>query len=533
MSRTLSAMLSLLVGCVPVPEPVQLDTGASSVEEPEPEPEPEQVQWSIQPTSLVLEDTRAEQPVSGVIYVYNTGNVDLQLYDLEATVEGDLEASFSETSPLPPGSMGVLEVAWTPQVPGTLDAALSFGLGLSSDEAQAVTVPVSGTAFGAVPTLSVHSYDFGEVGIGCEVDLLVTVTNTGNSDLQIDDVGIQGGEGFWAYTPTVLPWVLAPYESRDHRAFFEPADLGSVSSALAFETDVGVVATELQGNGVVDEERTLTFDIGEQNASTIIFDVNYTAIPDSNEDRFSQYFVPAIPTFFQTLLDNNASFRTGFVWSASGTMDGPVDYIDETFTASEAADIASRMLARGANGGDNDQNFETLLAAIHENSDWLFEDEEWADSRLNLITIQNDQEQSGGHWSSWVSDARDYKDNDEDIVFHAMAGPVPSGCSGADPFHTYDQAVTATGGTFLSICSSDWDSDMAQLATACIDGPQGTYQLEGTPIAYSIEVAVDGVAMTEGWSYNEDINAVVMEEDARPDFGSSVTIYYWGSSECG
>lgn len=529
MPRALSAILSLLVGCVPVPEPVQLDTGSVVVEEPE----PEQVQWSIQPTSLVLEDTRADQPVSGVINVYNTGNIDLQLHDLEVTSDGVLEVSFSETSPLPPGSKGVLEVAWTPQVPGTLDAALSFGLGLSSDEAQAVTVPVSGTAFGAVPTLSVSSYDYGDVGIGCEVDLSVTITNTGNTDMQIDDVDMLGDEGFWAYTPTDLPWVLAPYESRDHRAFFEPDAVGSVSSALTFETDAGVVATELHGNGVVDEERTLTFDIGEQSASTIIFDVNYTAIPDSNEDRFSEYFVPALPTFFQTLLDYNANFRAGFVWSVSGTMDGPVDYIDETFTASEAADVAMWMLRRGANGGDNDQNFATLLAAIDANGDWLFEDEEWTDSRLNLITIQNDQEQSGGSWSHWVSQARAYKDGEEDLVFHAMAGPVPSGCTNADAFTDYDKAVAETAGIFLSICSSDWEADMASLATACIDGPQGTYQLEGTPIVHSIEVAVDGVAMTEGWSYDEDINAVVMEEEARPDFGSSVTIYYWGSATCG
>jgi hypothetical protein len=530
MSRALSAILPLLLGCVPVPEPEPglTDTDPPMVEEPE----PEQVQWSIQPSSLVLEDTSTGQPVSGVISVYNTGNIDLQLYDLQATGGGVLEASFSETSPLPPGSMGVLEVAWTPQVPGVLDAALSFGLGRSPDEAQAVTVPVSGTAFGAVPTLSVSSYDFGDVGIGCEVDLLVTITNTGNSDMRIEAVGVQGGEGFWAYTPTDLPWLLAPYESHDHRAFFEPTDVGSVSSALAFETDVGVVATELHGNGFVDEERTLTFDIGEQSDSTIIFDVNYTAIPGGAEDRFSEYFEPALPTFFQTLLDNHARFRAGFVWSVDGAVDGPVAYIDETFTASEASDVAFMMLRRGANGGDNDQNFATLLAAIRANSDWLFEDEAWSDSLLNLITIQNDQEQSGGHWSTWVSDARDYKDDDEDLVFHAMAGPVPSGCTGADAFRDYDQAVTTTGGTFLSICSSDWAADMARLATACIDSPLGTYQLEGTPIEYSIEVAVDGVALTEGWSYDEDLNAVVMEEDALPEFGSSVTIRYWASADC-
>jgi hypothetical protein len=528
MFGALFVILPWLVGCATSPEPaVVLDTAPLAVEEPG------LVQWSLQPSSLALGETPVDQPVAGVLTLTNTGDEHLQLVDLIGATEDRLEVSMAQVCLLSPGAECALDVMWTPQQPGALDAALSFAVGVSADQAEAVTVPVQGTALGGIATISTSSYDFGDVGIGCELDLLVTLTNTGNSNLQVDAVGLDGAEGFHIYTPTDLPWVLAPFESREWRAFFEPVGIGGVSGEMWFDTDGGVVATELQGNGSVDEERTLVFDIGEQSASTIIFDVNYTAIPDSNEDRFSEFLVDSLPTFFQTLLDHDARFRAAFVWDISGSVDGPLDYLDESLSAAEAADAAMTMLESGKRGGDNDANFATLAAAIDANGDWLFEDEEWSDSRLNLVTIQNDMEQSGGHWSSWVSDARGYKDNDEDLVFHAIAGPVPSGCSGAEAFRDYDQAVTATGGSFVSICASDWTSTMATIATACLDGPQGTYLLESTPVEYSIEVAVDGVAVTEGWSYDADMKAVVMDDDARPEFGSSVTIDYWTSGDCG
>ncbi len=516
-----------LIGCVPIQEPRLLDTAAVS------EPDPGVVQWSIQPTSLALGDTPVDLPLQASIALINTGDQDLQVFDLLGASEDKLEVSLQEACVLVPGATTSFDVVWTPDEPGTLASALSFAVGVSADEAQPVTVPVSGTALGPAATISTSSYDFGDVGVGCADDLLVTLTNTGNATMQVDAVNLQRAEGFVRYMPTDLPWVLEPFESHDQRVGFEPEEPGWVSSELSFETDAGVVGTQLQGTGVVGEERTLTFDIGEQAVSTIIVDVNNTAIPGSSEDQFSGLLVASLPTFFQTLLDNNATFRAGFVWATTGVVDGRQDYIDETFTAAEATEAALLMLSRGDRGGDNDANFITLLAAIDTNSDWLFEDEEWADSRLNLITIQRDMEQSGGYWSSWVSDARAFKDDDEDVVFHAIAGPVPSGCSGAEPFVDYDQAVAETGGVFLSICASDWTSHMTELAVACIDGPDGIFQLEGTPIDYSIEVTVDGVTLTEGWSYDEDSNAVVMDEESRPGFGSTVTIYFWTTDTCG
>ena len=529
MSLRLTILLAL-AACSPEPA----DTAATEGEPTGPhdtDADLDLASWSILPPSLDLGETPVGEPVEALLTIGNTGSVDLHLLDPDGGDDG-IELTLGGVSPLPPGSSATIDLLWTPTAYGALDSELSLWVGASPDEAALVEVPVEGTALGAVPTLSVSSFDFGEIGVGCEEDLEVTITNTGNADLQVDGVRLDSADGYAIYAATDLPWVLGPFESRDQRVEFEAETIGMVTSALWFETDAGTVGTELSATGLVDEVTTLSFDIGEQVDSTAIFNVNQAAIPGNYADRYSELLEDALPTFFETLLSYDAAFRVAFVVGVEGKVDGEVAYIDESYTAEEATDLVLGMLEPGLDAGDNDANFRTLLAAIDENQDWLFEDEGWSASQLNLVAIQNDQEQSGGSWSSWVSKAQAYKSNPDHVVFHAIAGPIPSGCMGADPFRNYDQAVTATGGAFESVCSTDWTSVMATLAVACLDNPQGTFALEGKPIEESIELSYDGELQTEGWSFDEEKNAVIVDDDALPAFGSTVEISYWHAGDC-
>ena len=521
------AWLVVLAGCVLGLEPSTTDSAPVST------PNPDGFEFTVWPSSLDLGENPVGQPVSAVIMLTNTGDTNLLVLDLGGATEDNLEVTLADAPQLAPGASAQLDVTWTPLEPGALDASLSINVGDSPDDDQPVSVPVGGTALGAVATLSVSTYDFGDVGIGCEDEITLTLSNTGNTTMQVDSVALHGAEGFRLDTPDDLPWVISPYQSHGQVVYFSPDDLGEVFSELAFETDLGEVTTELQGDGVVDEERTLSFDVGEQGRSTIIVNVNLTAIPNSTEDQYSEFLVASLPTFFETLLDNHANFRAGFVWSVSGTVDGDYEYIDNSFTADEATDAALEMIAPGANGGDNDANFTTLNAALAANSDWLFEDDAWAESRLSLITVQRDTEASGGSWSNWVAQAQAYKEDEEDVVYHAIAGPVPGGCGSAEAFMDYDQAVKETGGLFLSVCEPDWTDHMSQLAAAAIEGAEGFFPLDGTPMESSIEVSVDGVPTAEGWMYDESLNAVVFEENIYPAYESSVDVYYWVAGSCG
>ncbi|MFH1467234.1 MAG: choice-of-anchor D domain-containing protein [Pseudomonadota bacterium] len=522
-------LLALLAGCGLGLDLLVRDTGTPFV----PEEEAPQVTWSVEPAVLTLGETYPGVAAAGQLTLKNTGRENLLVLDLGASIEDHIEVSLAGAPILAPGESTLLYVEWTPTEPGVLSSALAISVGVSDEEPQAVAVPVAGTSLGPVVTISTTTWDFGEIGIGCDEEFTVTLTNTGNLAMEVQAVSMHGEEGFSTDPPEDLPWVLAPYQSHAQTVYFSPSILGQMNGQLTFETDVGEFAAALQGTGVVDEERTLSYDVGEQGRSTFIVNVNLTAIPNSSEDQYSTFFVAALPTFFQTLLDNHVHYRAGFVWNVNGSVDGEYDYIDETFTASEATDAALLMIAPGAHGGDNDANFRTIQNAIVANQDWLSEDSGWAESRLCLFTIQRDTEASGGSWSNWVSQAQAYKDDPADIVYHAIAGPVPGGCGSAEAFRDYDQAVTATGGLFLSVCASDWTDHMAQVATACTEGATGIFPIEGTPMVESIVVTTDGMRQDEGWYYDSSLNAVVFEENAYPEFESTVEIYYWMGGVCG
>ena len=54
----------------------------------------------------------------------------------------------------------------------------------------------------------------------------------------------------------------------------------------------------------------------------------------------------------------------------------------------------------------------------------------------------------------------------------------------------------------------------------------GSFILQDNPIAETIEVEVNGVVMTEGWSYNEQSNAIVFLEGHIPAEGSAILVNY-------
>jgi hypothetical protein len=517
----------LLAGC-------SLFQGPSQQDSAEPEPSgPGRASWTIEPPALHLGEAPVGQPITGFVELTNTGAEDLLVMDLGDADNPWLALSLAGAPVLAPDASTLITATWSPPDPGTLDQTLDLILGSSAQDAQSAPLPVSGTAVGAAATLSTSSYDFGTLGLGCTEELSLTLTNTGNAELRVEAVTLHGEPGFEIDAPDDLPWYLAPFQSHQLDLRFAPEQQGLVVGELELDTDLGLVTAELMGEGSVTDQRTQHFTVGEQSRATIIVDVNNTAIPESTEDMFGDQLVDSLPTFFETLQELHVRFRAAFVWNVDGTVSGGDAYIDDSFSVTEATNAALEMLEDGRTRGDNDANFQTLINALHQNEGWLLEDADWELSKLSLITIQRDTERSGGSWSKWVGQAQTFKEDKELVVFHAIAGPVPGGCGPAVPFMDYNLAVDDTGGMLLSVCEPDWIGHMSALATAAVEGASGIFQLEGTPVKESIEVAVDGEDLVEGWVFDEDKNAVIFDSFAQPPYGATVSIYYWMSGSCG
>ena len=155
------------------------------------------------------------------------------------------------------------------------------------------------------------------------------------------------------------------------------------------------------------------------------------------------------------------------------------------------------------------------------------------DAMLHLILVSDEPEQSsytsGRSWDDLVSQIIAKKGSSGMVRVSSIAGPVPSGCGSADPGTGYSEAVAATGGVFLSICSN-WatPSNLSQLAEASVN--QDTFVLSREAAEATIEVYVNGQLRTD-WTFDSAGNSVTVNGGV-PSEGDSVEITYSVLANC-
>ena len=513
---------TLLVGCIET----ELDTGETQVIEDR------VFAYVITADQLSFGDQPVDERVERELRIQNTGNLPVLFIDMEYTQGMGLEAGPAPGPIIQPGNTMAIPVTWVPTATGDLIGEITLKLAENPTLPETILVPATLSSKGPELSLSTESYDFGEIPVGCSSEFSLTLSNTGNTELIVDTVSLVGGSSYlMEQPPDPLPWAIAPFSSKEVTVHYSPQANSTETSSLSFDSNDGQHVSNISGFGQVDGANTLTWIVGERSRSTFVFHANECVI-DGNYGTYSQQLEDSLPTFYQALLDNASPFRVAFIWNRDGMGTGNVAYIDETYTAAQATAETLEMITEGANAGDNDGSYDTLLAALRENGDWLFEDDDWKDSKLNLVALNRDQEQSTTAGTVGVSTAQGYKDDPDNVIFHAIAGPPPSGCGSAESFAGFKTAVDATGGTFSSICEPNWDSSMEKLVAGSVAGAE-YFALNGTVLTSSITVKVDQVKITSGWSFSSSLNAVVFDQDIYPSKGSEVEIYYLKSDACG
>ena len=111
------------------------------------------------------------------------------------------------------------------------------------------------------------------------------------------------------------------------------------------------------------------------------------------------------------------------------------------------------------------------------------------DAALALVGITDEPEQSVNPWSYYVSYLQALKDDPSMVSVNAIAGDFPGGCGGASPGTGLYEGVVATGGLFLSICSTDFGSGLTALAQMGV-GLTERQTLSQAPVVDTLEVRV-------------------------------------------
>jgi hypothetical protein len=108
------------------------------------------------------------------------------------------------------------------------------------------------------------------------------------------------------------------------------------------------------------------------------------------------------------------------------------------------------------------------------------------------------------------------------LKLSAVAGDYPTGCGTAEAGTGYYEAVSATGGVFLSICSN-WSTNVDVLADISIEGLV-EFELSATPDPSSITVFVDGVQWLIDWHYDATLNQIVFDTELSE--GAAIEVNY-------
>lgn len=102
----------------------------------------------------------------------------------------------------------------------------------------------------------------------------------------------------------------------------------------------------------------------------------------------------------------------------------------------------------------------------------------------------------------------------------AIVGDTPDGCSGpsgtAQPGARYVEAAARTGGVSASICAADFAEVALALGDAAVEWST-VFPLRAAPAEGSVRVEVDGARISEGWSVDAAVPALVFDAAPAPD----------------
>lgn len=151
------------------------------------------------------------------------------------------------------------------------------------------------------------------------------------------------------------------------------------------------------------------------------------------------------------------------------------------------------------------------------------------DARLSIVWISDEDDFSGGSTRTWSSDFWSKKSSPGEVSVWGIIGDPIYGCINATPGDIYHELITAMGGGWSSICSTDWGTPMASVAGSI--GIDSTLELSNDPIPSTIRAFVNGVESFD-WVYIISSNAVSFNPGHIPVVGSRIKIQYSVYGNC-
>ncbi len=481
-----------------------------------------------------------------IVIVSNIGTVDLHIEDIYVDDDTGPFSLNAITSPLiPPNGQAQFAVTFGPQT-----ASNSRGYAhIEPDDPDTPVAEIQLNGVGVAPIIDISpsEYDFGTLYVGCDSSQPLTIANIGTADLIVDTFNWSTASNDLSFDPLEqvngsLPWTIAPNQSVDVFVDYAPLDELSDASFLTVSSNDPYLPEALvtqEALGEIYAENTDSFEQPTQGSTDIIFAVDRSCSMSEDVANVTNNF----GSFIGTLTAMDADFHVAATVGDSGCVNGPPMYIDSSFSVSDAQSTIVSMIDINNNVVPYASNTERAFVLFELFLEEAVDINGYPDpsgcnygvirreAKLALVGVSDEPEQSPNQYSTYVSLFQGLKANPDDVVIHAIGGDYPSGCGNNDAYTGMYEASVATGGLFLSLCATDWGSQLQALAEGSAQDLT-SFELTQWPVPETIVVRLDGQTTTIGWTYNPTDNAIDFDTDYVPEGGSIIEVDYAVYGDC-
>jgi hypothetical protein len=254
---------------------------------------------------------------SQTIQIGNTGNGVLTITQASVTGSGFSTTGLTLPLSINPGLSSTFNAQYQPSAGGAASGSISL-VSNAGTSPSVVTLTATGVAATQILSLSTNAVSFGSVDTGTNPTQTVSITNTGNTNVQISQFTV-GGAGY-SLSGATTPVTLTPSQGMTFNIIFSPTIAGSASGSVTITSNAtGSPATiSLSGNGVVPVPHTVDLTWTASTSVVSGYNVYRSTTSGTGYAKLNGSLVPAVNYSDSSVVNGTTYYYVTTAVDASG-----------------------------------------------------------------------------------------------------------------------------------------------------------------------------------------------------------------------
>jgi hypothetical protein len=230
---------------------------------------------------------------SQTIQIGNTGNGVLTITQASVTGSGFSTTGLTLPLSINPGRSSTFNAQYQPSAVGAASGSISLVSNAATSPIM-VTLTAIGVAATQILSLSTNAVSFGSLDTGTNSTQTVSVTNTGNTNVQISQFTV-GGAGY-SLSGATAPVTLTPSQGMTFNIIFSPTVAGSVSGTVTITSNgtSSPATISLSGDGVVPVPHTVALTWTASTSAVSGYNVYRSTTSGTGYAKLNASLVPAV-----------------------------------------------------------------------------------------------------------------------------------------------------------------------------------------------------------------------------------------------